>query len=75
MQKRISYFDVDWDRARKTGGIWLTFDDRSRIDLRPIELDELSLLCNLLRSEKTVYYDDESQTLSTQPAMVRDRDA
>ncbi len=75
MQKRISYFDVDWDRERKIGGIWLTFDDRSRIDLRPIELDELSLLCSLLRSEKTVYYDDESQALSTQPAMVRDRES
>ncbi len=74
MQRRISYYDVDWDRERRTGGIWLTFDDRTRVDLRPIEVDELSMLCNLLRSEKPVYYDGESQTLSTQPAMVRDRD-
>ena len=75
MQRRISYFDVDWDRERKTGGIWLTFDDRSQVELQPLGLDELSLLCNLLRSEKPVFYDDESQTLSTRPAMVRDRDA
>ncbi len=70
MQRRISYYDVDWDRKQQTGGIWLTFDDRTRVDLRPVGLDELSMLCNMLRAEKPVYYDEESETLTTQPDRV-----
>jgi len=70
VQKRISYYDVDWDRKSQSGGLWLTFDDRTRVDLRPMSLDELSLLCNMLRAEKPCYYDEEKQTLSTQPDRV-----
>jgi hypothetical protein len=70
MQRRISYFDVDWDRRSRSGGIWLTFDDRTRADLRPLSLDEMSLICNMLRAEKPVYYDAETEVLSTQPLQV-----
>jgi hypothetical protein len=73
MQKRISYYDVDWDRRSGSGGLWLTFDDRSRIELRPLALEELALLCNVLRAEKPVYYDPESERLSTQRDPVQDR--
>jgi len=67
VQKRVSYWDVDWDRTSQSGGIWLTFDDRSKADLRPMSMQEMALVCNLLRSEKPVYYDVESQVLSTHP--------
>ena len=66
MQKQISYFDVDWNRESKRGGLWLPFDARTRVDLRPLDIAELSLLCNLLRAEKPVYFDETTQTLSTQ---------
>ncbi len=72
MQKRISYYDVDWDRRVGSGGLWLTFDDRSCVDLRPIALEELGLLCNVLRAEKPVYYDPESERFSTQRDPVQD---
>lgn len=70
MQKRISYYDVDWDRRKATGGVCLTFDDRSQADLRPVSAEELALLANILRSNKPVYYDAETDTLSTRPALV-----
>ena len=70
MQKRISYYDVDWDRRKATGSVCLTFDDRSQADLRPVSAEELVLLANVLRSEKPVYYDPETDTLSTRPALV-----
>lgn len=70
MQKRISYYDVDWNRVQQIGGIWLTFDDRTRADLRPVALEELSMLCNMLRAEKPVYYDEGTETLTTQPDRV-----
>jgi len=70
MQKRISFYDVDWDRRRATGGVSLTFDDRSQADLRPVSAEELGLLANVLRSEKPVYYDAETETLSTRQALV-----
>ncbi len=66
MQKRISYYDVDWNRKDATGGLWLSFDDRTRVDIRPLNLDELSLLCNILRAEKAVYFDEETSCFSTQ---------
>lgn len=72
MQKRISYYDVDWDRKRASGGLWLSFDDRTRTDLRPLSLEELSLLCNLLRAEKPVYYDEETERFSTERDTVDD---
>ena len=74
MQRRISYYDVDWDRKRSSGGIWLTFDDRTRVELAPLEMDEVALLCSILRIGKTVYYDDESDRLSTRPDPVGDSD-
>ena len=56
MQRRISYFDVDWNRKEQTGGIRLAFDDRSTHDLRPLSMEELSLVCNLLRAEKPHHF-------------------
>ena len=70
MQKRISFYDVDWDRRRATGGVYLTFDDRSQAELRPVSAEELGLLANVLRSEKPVYYDAETETLSTRQTLV-----
>jgi hypothetical protein len=70
MQKRISFYDVDWDRRRAAGGVSLTFDDRSQADLRPLSAEELGLLANVLRSEKPVYYDAETETLSTRQTLV-----
>ncbi len=72
MQKRISYYDVDWDRRSESGGIWLSFDDRTRADLRPLSVTEISMLCTILRSEKVVYYDPEAERISTQADPVDD---
>ena len=66
MQRRISYYDVHWDRKQASGRLWLTFDDRTRAELAPLSMDELSLLCSILRIGKTVYYDPEEDTLSTE---------
>lgn len=74
MQRRISYYDVDWDRKKGSGGIWLTFDDRSRVELSPLPMDEVALLCSILRIGKTVYYDAESDRLSTHADPVGDPD-
>ena len=68
MSKRISYHDVAWDRRRLAGAIRLTFDDRSQSDLRALSMAELALICNLLRSEKPVYYDDETERFTTDAA-------
>ena len=72
MQKKISYYDVDWNRQKAQGGLWLSFDDRTRVDLRPLDLEELTLLCNLLRAEKPVYFDEETTCFSTQRDPVDD---
>ena len=72
MQKQISYYDVDWNRQEAKGGLWLTFDDRTRIDLRPLALEELSLLCNLLRAEKPVFFDEATSSFSTQRDPIDD---
>ena len=66
MQRRISYYDLHWDRRSSSGRLWLTFDDRTRVELSTVSMDELSLLCSILRIGKTVYYDSESDTLSTE---------
>ncbi len=71
MQKLISYFDVDWNRKTRSGLITLTFDDRTRVELR-VSMEELSLLCGLLRSEKPVYFEPKGETFSTHPAAVDD---
>ena len=65
MQKRISYFDVDWSRAQRTGRVRVTFDDRSFEDLHPLSMEEMVLICSLLRVDKPVFYDFDSQTFST----------
>lgn len=70
MQRRISYYDVHWDRGAGEGRLWLTFDDRSRAQLAPLSMEELSLLCTLLRIGKTVYYDSTNDTLSTEADTV-----
>ena len=72
MQKQISYYDVDWNRQEATGGLWLAFDDRTRVDLRPLGLEELSLLCNMLRAENPVYYDEGTTNFSTQREPIDD---
>ena len=73
MQRRVSYFDVDWDRKQKIGVVRLAFDDRTFAELRSLSTEELSLICNILRAEKPVYYDDEAELLTTLPADRRER--
>jgi hypothetical protein len=65
MQRRISYFDVEWSRRERSGRVRLAFDDRGFADLAPLSLEEMSLICNLLRAEKPVYYDDATELLTT----------
>jgi hypothetical protein len=65
VQRRISYFDVDWSRKDSSGSIRLAFDDRTFAELRSLSLDEMGLICNMLRAEKPLYYDDESERLTT----------
>jgi hypothetical protein len=66
VQQRISYYDVHWDRGERSGRLRLTFDDRTSRELAPLSMDELSLLCSMLRIGKTVFYDAESDTVSTE---------
>ncbi len=70
MQKRISYYDVDWNRREAQGAIRLSFDDRSHLDLAELSLEEVSLLANVLRSEKPVYYDPVRERFSTRADSV-----
>ncbi len=70
MQKRISYYDVDWKRREAKGAIHLSFDDRSQLDLAELSLEEVSLLANLLRGEKPVFYDAERERFSTRADSV-----
>jgi hypothetical protein len=65
MQKRISYFDVEWNRQQRQGCVRITFDDREFEDLDQLSMDEMSLICNLLRAEKPVFWNPEAATLST----------
>ena len=67
MQRRVSYFDVEWSRKQGSGSVRLAFDDRTFAELRGLSTEEMSLVCNLLRAEKPVYYDDESERLTTLP--------
>jgi hypothetical protein len=66
VQQRISYYDIHWDRRERSGRLWLTFDDRTRTELASLSMDELALLCSILRIGKTVFYDAERDTLSTE---------
>jgi hypothetical protein len=63
--KRISYFDVAWDRRSLRGALRLTFDDRSRADLRDMSMNELDLLIAMLRVEKPLFYDEASERFTT----------
>jgi hypothetical protein len=65
VQRRISYFDVDWSRKDSSGSVRLAFDDRTFAELRGLSLEEMGLICNMLRAEKPLYYDDESERLTT----------
>ena len=72
MQKLVSYFDTTWNRNHGNGKVALAFDDRTLADLEDLSLDELSVVCNILRSEKNVYYDSQSGVLTTIKEPVSD---
>ena len=74
MRRRVSYHDVLWDRRSRSGALRLSFDDRTRVELAALSLNELTLMCTLLREEKPVFYDDETETLSTDPDYVAHAD-
>ena len=73
MQRRVSYFDVEWDRKQQSGAVRLAFDDRTFAELRSLSMEEMGLICNMLRAEKPVYYDEEAELLSTLPEERRNR--
>lgn len=70
MHKRISYYDVAWDRRQLQGVLRLTFDDRSRAELRSLSMNELNLICSLMRLEKPIAYDETSESFSTDPELL-----
>ena len=72
MQRRVSYFDVEWSRRDQTGRIRITFDDREFTDLEPLTASELTLVCEILRQGKVVYYDPDADSLSTVAEPVSD---
>ena len=67
MQRRVSYFDVEWDRKSRSGTVRLAFDDRTFAELRSLAMDEMGLICSMLRAEKPLYYDEENELLTTLP--------
>ena len=73
MQRRVSYFDVEWDHKQQAGAVRLAFDDRTFAELRSLSMEEMGLICNMLRAEKPVYYDEEAELLSTLPEERRNR--
>ncbi len=73
MQRRVSYFDVEWNRKEAAGAVRLAFDDRTYAELRSLSMEEMCLICNMLRAEKPVYYDDELELLTTLPEERRER--
>jgi hypothetical protein len=75
MQRRISYFDAEWNRKDKQGRIRVTFDDRSAEDLCPLSQEEMTLIVGLLRADKPMYYDAATETLSTLPKPVGKKSA
>ena len=70
MGKRISYYDVAWDRRKLHGVLRLSFDDRSTAELRSLSMNELSLICALLRLEKPIAYDEATESFSTDPSLL-----
>jgi hypothetical protein len=75
MQRRISYFDAEWSRKDQQGRIRITFDDRSFADLCALSQQEMELILALLRADKPVYYDAQTETLSTVPSRVGNKSA
>jgi len=75
MRRRVSYHDVAWDRRLLQGTLRLSFDDRSEARLHGLSMSELSLLCNMLRAEKPLYYDEDTETLTTDPELAVGGDA
>ena len=49
MQRRVSYFDVDWSRKRKTGTVRLAFDDRTFAELRGLSMEEIAEVLGVSR--------------------------
>jgi hypothetical protein len=72
MKKRISYFDVYWNRQQQIGVVRLAFDDRSFEEIRDLPLEEMCLVCNMLRADKPVYYDPPTQSLATLPELMNE---
>jgi hypothetical protein len=68
--KRISYYDVAWDRRSGQGVLRLTFDDRTQAELRSLSGEELGLSCALLRLEKPIAYDEANETFSTDSSLI-----
>ncbi len=75
MQRRISYFDAEWNRKDEQGRIRITFDDRSSEDLCPLSQEEMVLIFGLLRADKPMYYDAATETRSTLPNPVGNKPA
>lgn len=64
MRKLVSYHALSWDRAKQTGRLVLTFEDRSKVDLQSLPLSELTLFSQILHNEQPVYFDEENSLLS-----------
>ncbi len=72
MRRLVSYHALSWDRAKHSGRLVLTFEDRSKEDLQSISLPELTLLSQILHSEQPVYFDEEKSVLSAGEDTDRD---
>jgi hypothetical protein len=72
MQRRVSYFEVEWSRKTANGQVRLFFDDRSFEALEKLSLQEMVLFTNLLRLEKPIHYDPETELLTTEAQPVED---
>ncbi len=72
MRKLVSYHALSWDRAKQTGRLVLTFEDRSKVDLQSLPLPELTLFSQILHNEQPVYFDQETSVLSAGEETNRD---
>lgn len=68
--KRISYYDVAWDRRTLQGALRLSFDDRSQVLIGDLSMNELNLICSLMRCEKPIAYDEANERFSTDPKLL-----
>ncbi len=48
MRRLVSYHALSWDRAKHSGRLVLTFEDRSKVDLQSLSVSELTLLSQIL---------------------------